>query len=145
MTEPSSSTITPAFQLTEEEIAHYHEHGYVIPKNFRVDEGTLQRLKDDHARLVKRADENGEDFSDYCSAILPHDLGFSNYARDERILDMVSQLIGPDFGLWNMSFFAKPAETGREVPMHQDAPYWCLNPLATCTVWLAVDRSDEEN
>lgn len=44
-----------------------------------------------------------------------------------------------------MSFFAKPAETGREVPMHQDAPYWCLNPLATCTVWLAVDRSDEEN
>lgn len=135
----------PAFQLTEEEVAHYHEHGYVIPKDFRVDDFTLERLSDDHQRLLKSAEGSGEDFSDYCGAILPHNLGFANYARDERILDMVSQLIGPDIGLWNMSFFAKPAGIGREVPMHQDAPYWCLNPLATCTVWLALDRSDEEN
>ena len=29
--------------------------------------------------------------------------------------------------------------------MHQDGQYWPIRPLATCTVWLAVDDSDREN
>ena len=29
--------------------------------------------------------------------------------------------------------------------MHQDGNYWPIRPLATCTVWLALDRSDRDN
>ena len=29
--------------------------------------------------------------------------------------------------------------------MHQDGQYWPIRPLATCTVWLAIDDSDREN
>jgi hypothetical protein len=31
---------------------------------------------------------------------------------------------------------------GMAVPMHQDGHYWPIRPLATCTVWVAVDRCD---
>lgn len=61
-------------------------------------------------------------FADYCGAILNYDLTFLDYCRDPDILNMVSQCIGPDIALWNSSFFAKPAETGRKVP-------WCADTL----------------
>ena len=32
-----------------------------------------------------------------------------------------------------------------EVPWHQDGQYWPIRPLATCTVWVALDSSDREN
>jgi len=54
-------------------------------------------------------------------------------------------LIGPDIALWNMSFFAKPALKGTTTPWHQDGEYWPIRPLATCSVWLAVDASTLEN
>ncbi|MDG2284650.1 MAG: phytanoyl-CoA dioxygenase family protein, partial [Alphaproteobacteria bacterium] len=31
------------------------------------------------------------------------------------------------------------------VPWHQDGPFWPVAPLASCTVWIALDRVDEGN
>jgi ectoine hydroxylase-related dioxygenase (phytanoyl-CoA dioxygenase family) len=31
------------------------------------------------------------------------------------------------------------------VPWHQDGHYWPIQPLATCTVWVAIDDSTTEN
>lgn len=58
---------------------------------------------------------------------------------------MVAQLIGDDIALWNSSFFAKPASVGTKTPWHQDGEYWPIEPLATCTVWIAIDVSIPEN
>ena len=44
-----------------------------------------------------------------------------------------------------MSFFAKPALNGKKTPFHQDGEYWPIQPLATCTVWIAVDEANVEN
>jgi ectoine hydroxylase-related dioxygenase (phytanoyl-CoA dioxygenase family) len=44
-----------------------------------------------------------------------------------------------------MSFFAKPALNGKKTPYHQDGEYWPIQPLATCTVWIAVDEATVEN
>lgn len=57
----------------------------------------------------------------------------------------MEQLIGSNFALWNSSFFAKPPINGFETPWHQDGQYWPINPLATCTVWLAIDDANENN
>ncbi|MCP4512865.1 MAG: phytanoyl-CoA dioxygenase family protein, partial [Fuerstiella sp.] len=43
------------------------------------------------------------------------------------------------------SFFAKPARVGTRTPWHQDGEYWPIEPLATCTVWIAVDASTPQN
>ena len=126
--------------LSADQIAEYHEKGYVVP-DYRLGEETLVAIRRDHARLLARR----PNFRDNCSALLSCDLAFLNYARDETILDMAAQLIGPDIALWNMSFFAKPAVNGKKTPFHQDGEYWPIRPLATCTVWIAVDDASVEN
>ena len=131
--------------LTPEEVAHYHEHGYVIPSRFRFDRASVARIRADHAALVARHAAEHPEWADYCPALLPHDLAFVNYARDPRVLGMLRQLLGEDIALWTMSFFAKPPRTGREVPWHQDGEYWPIRPLATCTAWVACDASHAGN
>ncbi len=126
--------------LTEAQVAQYTKDGYVIP-DFHMDQGRLDAIRLLHKQLV----ENYPYFSDYCPALLPFDSRFLAFARDETILDMVSQVIGDDIALWNMSFFAKPAQVGSKTPWHQDGEYWAMQPLATCTVWLALDDSTSEN
>ena len=54
-------------------------------------------------------------------------------------------MIGDDIALWNSSFFAKPARVGNKTPWHQDGEYWPIRPLATCTVWIAIDASTTKN
>ena len=126
--------------LTSEQVAQYHEDGYVIP-DYRLPKAELAAIGGHHDRLVARQPE----FRNYCPSLLAHDLAFLNYARIPEILDMVEQVIGPNIALWNSSFFAKPARNGFGTPWHQDGEYWPLRPLATCTVWIAIDDSTPEN
>lgn len=126
--------------LTAENLAHYAENGFVIP-DFRVPMETIEAIRRDHDRLLEKHPE----FVDYCPTVLAYDLTFLNYARIPAIVDMVGQILGPDFALWNSSFFAKPAFKGRKTPWHQDGQYWPIRPVATCTVWIAVDASTTEN
>ena len=126
--------------LSDAQVAEYRDRGFVVP-DYRLPEAQLEEIRARHARLLERHPE----FHDNASVLLTYDLGFLNYARDPAILDMVSQLIGPDICLWNMSFFAKPASNGKRTPWHQDGQYWPIRPLATCTVWIAIDDATVEN
>ena len=126
--------------LTEREIDRYHNSGYVVP-DFQLEVNTLEEIGFYHDHLIEKYPE----FSDYCPAVLCYETAFLKFARIPEILDMVEQLIGPNFALWNSSFFAKPAKIGSKTPWHQDGEYWPVRPLATCSVWVAVDHSTEEN
>jgi len=126
--------------LTDAEITQYHGDGFVIP-DFRLAEDTLAAIRAAHGLLIKAYPH----FTDYCPAVLPFDKSFVDFAYNDDILDMVSQLIGGDVALWNSSFFAKPARTGSRTPWHQDGQYWAMRPLATCTMWVAVDDATTEN
>ena len=44
-----------------------------------------------------------------------------------------------------IQLFCKPAGTGLAVPWHQDGHFWPIRPLATCTVWIAIDDVTLEN
>lgn len=126
--------------LTREQIQRYHADGYVIP-DFRLPQETIEAIKVDHDRLVQAHPE----FNDYCGALLMHDMAFLNYARIPEVLDMVEQIIGPNIALWNSSLFAKPARVGTRTPWHQDGEYWPIRPLATCSVWIALDDATTQN
>jgi hypothetical protein len=67
------------------------------------------------------------------------------YATEPAILDIVEQLIGPDIILWGSQVFCKPAHTGKEIPWHQDGRYWPIHPLASCSVWIAIDDVGPDN
>ena len=126
--------------LSTTQLDHYHTQGFVIP-DFRLDKETLDTIKGHHERLITRLPE----FRDYCPSVLAYDLAFLNYARIPEILEMVEQVLGGHFALWNSSFFAKPAVNGRATPWHQDGEYWPIRPVATCTVWIAIDDANTEN
>ncbi|HAD35448.1 MAG TPA: phytanoyl-CoA dioxygenase family protein [Gammaproteobacteria bacterium] len=126
--------------LSTTQLDHYHTQGFVIP-DFRLDKETLDTIKGHHERLIARLPE----FRDYCPSVLAYDLAFLNYARIPEILEMVEQVLGGHFALWNSSFFAKPAVNGRATPWHQDGEYWPIRPVATCTVWIAIDDANTEN
>ncbi|HIB83002.1 MAG TPA: phytanoyl-CoA dioxygenase family protein, partial [Gammaproteobacteria bacterium] len=109
--------------LSTTQLDHYHTQGFVIP-DFRLDKETLDTIKGHHERLIARLPE----FRDYCPSVLAYDLAFLNYARIPEILEMVEQVLGGHFALWNSSFFAKPAVSGRATPWHQDGEYWPIRP-----------------
>ena len=126
--------------LSSTEIEQYHRDGYVTP-DFQLDESVIEDIRDAHDRFIAKHPE----YSDYCSALLAYDTWFLTVARIPVILDMVAQVIGDDIALWNTSFFAKPARVGTKTPWHQDGEYWPIDPLSTCTVWIAIDASTVDN
>jgi ectoine hydroxylase-related dioxygenase (phytanoyl-CoA dioxygenase family) len=126
--------------LTETQVKKYNDDGYVIP-DYRLPADVLEQIRADHDRLLRKHPQ----FRDYCPQLLAWELSFLNYARDPNILDMVEQLIGENFALWNSSFFAKPALDGNKTPWHQDGEYWPIRPVATCTVWIAIDDATRDN
>jgi hypothetical protein len=136
--------------LSEAEIAKYERDGYVIP-SFRLPEARVDALRGVLDKLI--ADNPGVRPEKLVSAHIEgrNDEGvtgsraFLDLARDPQIVDMVAQVIGDDVILWGCHVFCKPGGDGYETPWHQDGHYWPIRPLATCTVWIALDRSDRDN
>ena len=126
--------------LSSEEIQKYNEEGFLIP-NFIMPEKDLIEIEELHKSLIEKHPK----FRNYCPAVLLHDERFLKYCFNKEILDIIEQLIGKNFALWNSSFFAKPAINGYATPWHQDGQYWPIRPLATCSVWLAIDDATSEN
>ena len=65
--------------------------------------------------------------------------------RNERILDAVEDLIGPDILCWGSSFFIKEPRNTAYVSWHQDSTYWGLEPADIVTAWVAFSDSTTEN
>lgn len=150
LTSDTSAAGTASHLLGADEIAHYHEHGYVIPR-WRLPSDLLDEMR---RALEALMDANGGVGADslFCPHIvaggaqgLKGDNRWLDYARVPEVLDMVGQVIGPDFLLWGTTVFGKPAGTGKRVPWHQDGEYWPIRPLATCSAWIALDDATPEN
>lgn len=139
-----------SYTLSAEEHENYRQNGYIIPDC---------RLPDDMLDTMRSALDALMDANPHLAAdnmLCPHLLNagvqslkgdpvWLDFASFPLILDIVEQLIGPDFLLWGTTVFGKPAFSGKEVPMHQDGEYWPIRPLATCSAWIALDDTTPEN
>ncbi len=136
--------------MSEHEIETYREIGLVVPAS-RLDDYKVKHLRTTLDRLI--AANPGIRPERLVSAHIEGENAegvrgsrdFLDLARDPAILDLVEQVIGPDIVLWGCQIFCKPGGDGMEVPWHQDGHYWPIRPLATCTVWLALDPSKVAN
>ncbi|MDE2126081.1 MAG: phytanoyl-CoA dioxygenase family protein [Armatimonadetes bacterium] len=61
------------------------------------------------------------------------------------ILDVVKALLGPNLKLFRNSLLLKPPSVGSAKGWHQDSPYWPIQPMALCSLWLALDDATTEN
>lgn len=137
-------------KLAAAEIARYHSEGWLVP-GFRLPSeqvARMQRALDELLRL-----NPGVRPEKLVSAHVEGDNGegvrgvadFLDLARDPELVELVSGVIGEDVILWGCHVFCKPAAEGYETPWHQDGHYWPIRPLATCTVWLALEPSTRAN
>ena len=136
--------------LDEVEVAHYRREGFVVPR-FRLPADEVARLRDALDDLIRA--NPGVRPEKLVSAHVDGDNGegvrgdsrFLSLARDARIVDQVSSIVGNDVILWGCHVFCKPAGEGYETPWHQDGHYWPIRPLANCTAWVALEESTRHN
>ena len=141
--------------LQPDEIARYQRDGWVVPQ-WRLPDAQLatmqaaldellrrnpgvrpEKLVSAHVERAGTGADNGEGVRGVAD--------FLHLAQDPDIVDMVASLIGDDVILWGAHVFCKPAAEGYETPWHQDGHYWPIRPLATCTVWVALEPSTRAN
>jgi len=136
--------------LSPEEVDRYHRDGWTVPSH-RLPDGQLARLRGTLDRLIR---ENPDVRPERLVSVhiegrnaegVRGSADFLELARDPALVDAVAQLIGDDVILWGCQVFCKPGGDGLETPWHQDGHYWPIRPLATCTVWVALDASTREN
>jgi ectoine hydroxylase-related dioxygenase (phytanoyl-CoA dioxygenase family) len=70
---------------------------------------------------------------------------FAAVVRHPRIIEAVSQIIGPDLLLWGSGLFIKEPSSRSYVSWHQDLNYWGLDGELEVTAWLALTPATVEN
>ena len=141
-------------QLHADEAVRYHRDGFVVPR-FALPAAQVAVMREALDELIrlnpgvrpeklvsahvqgKPGQDNGEGVQGVQA--------FLDLARDPEIVELVSGVLGEDIILWGAHVFCKPAGHGFETPWHQDGHYWPIRPLATCTVWVALETSDVGN
>ena len=142
--------LQPMAHLTADEITHFSREGWVVP-SFALPATRSAQMRDALDQLLR--DNPGVRPEKLISAHIEGDNGegvrgsrvFLELAQDPEIVELVSGVIGDDVILWGCHVFCKPATEGYETPWHQDGHYWPIRPLATCTVWVALEHSGVDN
>ena len=127
--------------LSAKQIKQFNEKGYIYP----ID--VLNRLEVQHLREKLESVEKRQG-----GALKPSQRNKSfllfkwlnDLVRDKRILNPVSQLIGPDILLWNTLFWIKESNSKSFVSWHQDTKYWGLSSDKVVSAWLALSPASVE-
>ncbi len=154
--------------LSQEQIAHYAEQGYVVVPGVLEDD-EIERYRE-RARAISLGDAPEEARNRVVRDIafakgrlpLPEDPEhavwkiinpdrfdplFAEALRFPKVLDAVSSLLGDDILAFLLMFIYKPPGVpGSEHPFHQDALYFPFSPHDQCIgVWIPLDPVAEAN
>lgn len=69
----------------------------------------------------------------------------SEIVRNNRLLDAIEDLYGPNLFCWTSNFFIKEARNPAFVSWHQDATYWGLSAPDVMSAWVALTPSNMAN
>jgi ectoine hydroxylase-related dioxygenase (phytanoyl-CoA dioxygenase family) len=156
---PASTGDWKALRLTDEQIAHYQQHGFVAGvralDDAQVDEllAALARLADPkHPGHSLFYEFHSNESSDPATTLF-HALGawrieesFHDILWNPAFTVPACQLLGGAVRFWHDQLFCKPAHHGGVVAWHQDYSYWTrTQPMSHLTCWIALDDSTAEN
>lgn len=131
--------------LTPDQVNDYRNNGYLLYKRQLFSEDKLNRLT---AIFEEHLADKGSKLSDELDTPHFRDERLLEFLLDDDVLDLVEPLLGPNIGLWSSHFISKDPLQGRATPWHEDSAYWkgrISSYDKIVTVWLAIDRSSEEN
>jgi ectoine hydroxylase-related dioxygenase (phytanoyl-CoA dioxygenase family) len=147
------------YRLSDEQVAFYHEHGYLAGVRV-LDDKQIEVLRSELAALM---DPRHEAFglwyefhsneSPNPSRVLMHALGawriapaFHDILWNPAFTVPAAQLLGGPVRFWHDQLFCKPARHGGVVAWHQDYSYWTrTQPMDHLTCWIGLDDSTRDN
>ena len=151
-------------RLNEEELVFYHREGYIVVQDL-IDadelEGLTTRLREythggrptDKLRIqIEPRVMRGELTVDHpgdgirkIDLLVQHDDRFNKLGLHPNIVGIIEQLLGSDIKMFRNALLLKVPRVGSAKGMHQDSPYWPIEPMNLCSCWFALDDATEEN
>ena len=127
--------------LTEEQIARYHNEGFLSPYTVCTPEEAAAM----HDKFVAMEETLGEEPQERfrVKAHLPFPW-LCDLVRHPRLLDALEDMIGPNILCWGASFFTKKAHDPRYISWHTDSFFYGFEPAETITAWFSFNESTAE-
>ena len=156
---PRSPAEWQRYRLSDEQVAFYHEQGYLPGVRVLTDE-QVEMLRGELAELFNPRHDGHELWYEYHSnesvnpnTVLFHALGawritpgFHDVLWHPAFTVAASQLLGGAVRYWHDQLFCKPAKHGGVVAWHQDYSYWTrTKPMQHLTCWIGLDDSTRDN
>ncbi len=147
------------YKLTPEQVAFYHEHGYLSGVRL-LTEVQVERLRAELETFFDQQHAGSELWYEYHTneSSLPgtqlfHALGawriapgFHDLLWNPAFTVPASQLLQGAVRFWHDQLFCKPPHHGGVVAWHQDYSYWTrTQPMAHLTCWIGLDDSRADN
>ena len=149
--------------LAPTQIDDFWDQGYLIIGKL-LDDELVASLQEEYDRLFAHAREDGryrnlaiDDTGDVAekqkvqnqmlqiTQMCERSILYRKLIYDDRILDIVENLIGPNIQLFHDQALYKPAGDGGPVFWHQDNAYWQCSPATLVSCWLTLDDVDVAN
>lgn len=148
------------YKLTEEQVAFFHENGYL--SNIKLlEEWQVDQLNEELAAITEPSHPGNSLFYEFHSnessdpnAVLFHSLGhwritpgFHDILWNPAFVMAASQLLSnQSVRFWHDQLFCKPAHHGGVVAWHQDYSYWTrTQPMQHLTCWTGLDDANIDN
>lgn len=148
------------YRLSDEQVAHFNEYGYVSgiklldDAQIEVLRKELDELRDPKHPLHDLFYEFHSNQSSDPNTVLFHSLGhwritegFHDILWNPAFTMAASQLLGnKSVRFWHDQLFCKPANHGGVVAWHQDYSFWIRTvPMQHLTCWTGLDDATTEN
>lgn len=151
--------------ITQEDWEHYQEHGYIIVRDLFTPQEVREMLAEcdaihrgDYGELYGGAFQVEPEFAEAAKKdpeiaklarkitfVVERSIVFRKYLLKQRVVDILSDILGPDLLLFRDILMMKPAKVGSKMPWHQDSNYWPIRPTDLCSAWTALDEATIEN
>lgn len=157
---PQTSEEWDQYKLSEEQVSHFHEYGYLANVKM-LDELQVEVLREELAEVVDPNHPANHLFYEFQSnesedpnSVLFHSLGhwritpgFHDILWNPAFIMAAYQLLeNRPVRFWHDQLFCKPAKHGGVVAWHQDYSYWTRTvAMQHLTCWTGLDDASVEN
>lgn len=128
--------------LTTEQLAQYRAQGYAVGGTLLAGDALAELRRRMDARIAALPAGHR---SENMASLHYDDPYFRDLFLGTAFVDIAERILGPDLALFTTYAISKRPGDGLPVAWHQDAAFFPIEPMATFTLWLAVDDSTRAN
>ena len=164
MADNSQEKLSGNMGLSDNQLTFFNDNGYLVIKSLLAPNEVetikdiqkneaVAALKDFEAKGTipdgfhweGQLDANGQPVLRMIGQPFQRFDGFHDIFSSQKLLKVVSSIIGPEIYLHSSKMMCKPPLVGRNKPWHQDLAYWDDMEPRQVTLWCAIDAATKMN